>query len=198
MEHSRDWSKFVDWSQARKLTLLILFTNMTLLTLLILTVCRMSVIHELRSKSPSPQSLCGSVVEHWSFKAQLEFLMGTQISFFDPRSWQDEKHFSLFLYRAQNLSSFLFDLLISYLFYFYSYWDKSKSDRSFLKNDRDGSNWVKWTFIMSLTHKRCRTTGVSDYLVKRHNNNGLRFKLDQYQVLLKLKCFYSVKYRTLR
>ena len=52
--------------------------------------------------------------------------------------------------------------------------------------------------IMSLTHKRCRTTGVSDYLVKRHNNNGLRFKLDQYQVLLKLKCFYSVKYRTLR
>ena len=144
MEHSRMLKrlKFVDGSQARKLTLLILFTNMTLSTLLILTVCRMSVIHELRSKSPSPQSLCGSVVEHWSSKAQLEFLMGTRISFFYPRLWQDEKHHSLFLYRAQNLSSFLFDLLISYMFYFYSYWDKSKSDRSFLKNDGDGSNWV--------------------------------------------------------
>ena len=38
-------------------------------------------MHELRSKSPSPYSLCGSVVEHWSSKAQLEFLMGTQIFF---------------------------------------------------------------------------------------------------------------------
>ena len=154
--------KFVDWSQARKLTLLILFTNMTLLILLILTVCRMSVIQELRSKSPSPQSLCGSVVEHWSSKAQLEFLMGTQISFFDPSSWQDEKHFSLFLYRAQNLSSFLFDLLISYLFYF--------------------SNWVKWAFN-NVSNAQAMSDNKSEYLV---------------QVLLKLKCFYSVKYRILR
>ena len=99
---------------------LILFTNMTLSTLLILTVCRMSVIHELRSKSPSPYSLCGSVVEHWSSKAQLEFLMGTQFFFFDPRSWQDEKHHSLFLYRAQNLSFFFiwFTNIVLVLFLF--------------------------------------------------------------------------------
>ena len=189
--------KFVDGSQARKLTLLILFTNMTLSTLLILTVCRMSVIHELCSKSPSPQSLCGSVVEHWSSKAQLEFLMGTQISFFDPRSWQDEKHFSLFLYRAQNLSSFLFDLLISYLFYFYSYWDKSKSDRSFLKNDGDGSNWVKWAFN-NVSNAQAMLDNKSEYLVQSNNNNGLWFELGLHQVLLNLKCFHNVKFRTLR
>ena len=169
---------------------------MTLSTLLILTVCRMSVIHELRSKSPSPYSLCGSVVEHWSSKAQLEFLMGTQI-FFDPRSWQDEKHHSLFLYRAQNLPSFLFDLLISYLFYFYSYWDKSKFDRSFLKNDGDGSNWVKSAFN-NVSNAQAMLDNKSEYLVQSYNNNGLWFELGLHQVLLNLKCFHNVKFRTLR
>ena len=167
---------------------------MTLSTLLILTVCRMSVIHELRSKSPSPQSLCGSVVEHWSSKAQLEFLMGTQFFFWPTLV---TRHHSLFLYRAQNLPSFLFDLLISYLFYFYSYWNKSKSDRSFLKNDRDGSNWVKWAFN-NVSNAQAMSDNKSEYLVQSYNNNGLWFELGLHQVLLNLKCFYSVKYRTLR
>ena len=35
---------------------------------------------------------------------------GIGIFFLVPRSWQDEKKISLFLYRAQNLLSFLFYL----------------------------------------------------------------------------------------
>ena len=36
------------------------------------------------------------------------FHMGTEHFFFVPRSWQDEKNLSLFLYRAQNLPCLLF------------------------------------------------------------------------------------------
>ena len=171
---------------------------MTLSTLLILTVCRMSVIHELRSKSPSPQSLCGSVVEHWSSKAQLEFLMGTQFFFFLTHARDKTKNIILYFFtELKTYHFFLFDLLISYLFYFYSYWDKSKFDRSFLKNDGDGSNWVKWAFN-NVFNAQAMLDNQSEYLVQSYNNNGLWFELGLHQVLLNLKCFYSVKYRTLR
>ena len=44
--------------------------NMTILTLLILAVCRMCVIYELCNGLCSPQSLCGSVVEHQSVESK--------------------------------------------------------------------------------------------------------------------------------
>ena len=45
-------------------------------------------------------------------RSEVRFLMGIQTFFFDPRSWQDKKHLSLFLYRAQNLPSLLISLQI--------------------------------------------------------------------------------------
>ena len=41
-------------------------------------------------------------------RSEVRFLVGTQKFFFFPRSWQKEKHLSLFLYRAQNLPYLLF------------------------------------------------------------------------------------------
>ena len=48
-----------------------------------------------------------NAVEHRSAESESEvrFLVGSQNFFFVPRSWQDEKHLSLFLYRAQNESN---------------------------------------------------------------------------------------------
>ena len=140
-----------------------------------------------------------SVAQWWSIGApRLNLSSSWELKFFfDPRSWQDEKHHSLFLYRAQNLPSFLFDLLISYLFYFYSYWDKSKFDRSFLKNDGDGSNWVKSAFN-NVFNAQAMLDNKSEYLVQSQKNNGLWFELGLHQVLLNLKCFRNVKFRTLR
>ena len=41
-------------------------------------------------------------------RSEVRFLMGTQKCFFFRRSWQEEKHLSLFLYRAQSLPYLLF------------------------------------------------------------------------------------------
>ena len=41
-------------------------------------------------------------------RSEVRFLMGTQKCFFFRRSWHEEKHLSLFLYRAQSLPYFLF------------------------------------------------------------------------------------------
>ena len=60
-------------------------------------------------------TLCGSDVEHRSAESEgLRFDSSWvfKVFFFDPRSWQDEKHLSLFLYRAQNLPSLLIYLQI--------------------------------------------------------------------------------------
>ena len=47
--------------------------------------------------------------EHGIRRSEVRFLMGTQNFFLCPTLWQDKKkHLSLFLYRAQNLSSLLF------------------------------------------------------------------------------------------
>ena len=73
---------------------------MTLSTLLILVVCWTCVINELRNRLRSPQSLYGSAVEHWSAESiglRFDSSLGLRIFFFVPRSWQDEKHLSLFL-----------------------------------------------------------------------------------------------------
>ena len=43
----------------------------------------------------------------WSSEVEVRFLVGNQNFFFVPRSWQDEKRLSLFLYRAQNLPSLI-------------------------------------------------------------------------------------------
>ena len=75
---------------------LILFTNMTLSTLLILVVCWTCVINELRNRL----RLYGSAVEHRSAESiglRFDSSLGLRIFFFVPRSWQDEKHLSLFL-----------------------------------------------------------------------------------------------------
>ena len=48
------------------------------------------------------------MTELW--RSEVQFLMGTQKFFFVSRSWQDEKHLSLFFYRDQNLPSLLFHL----------------------------------------------------------------------------------------
>ena len=52
--------------------------------------------------------LSGRASERGIRKSEVRFLMGTQNFFFVPRSWQYEKHLSLFLYRAQSLPSLLF------------------------------------------------------------------------------------------
>ena len=60
-------------------------------------------------------TLCGSDVEHRSAESEgLRFDSSWvfKVFFFDPRSWQDKKHLSLFLYRAQNLPSLLIYLQI--------------------------------------------------------------------------------------
>ena len=66
--------------------------------------------HELRNRPRSLESLWLSsrASECRIRRSQVRFLMGTQNFFFVPRSWQDNKHLSLFLYRAQNLPSLLF------------------------------------------------------------------------------------------
>ena len=69
-------------------------------------VCHMNFVIDL-----AHCSLYGSVVEHWSMESEgLRFnsLWGLRIFFFVPCLWQDEKHLSLFLYWAQNLTSLLF------------------------------------------------------------------------------------------
>ena len=73
---------------------------MALSTLLILVVCWTCVINELRNRLRSPQSLYGSAVEHWSAESiglRFDSSLGLRIFFFVLRSWQDEKHLSLFL-----------------------------------------------------------------------------------------------------
>ena len=44
--------------------------NITLSTLLILTVCRTRVIYKLRDRSRSPWGICGSVVQHRSAESE--------------------------------------------------------------------------------------------------------------------------------
>ena len=80
--------------------------NMALSTLLILAICRTCVIFKLRSEPRSPQSLCGSVVEHQSAESEgLRFDSSRRLQnfFFVPRSW----HLYLSVYRAKELPSFL-------------------------------------------------------------------------------------------
>ena len=63
-------------------------------------VCWTCVINELRNRLRSPQSLYGSAVEHRSAESiglRFDSSLGLRIFFFVPRSWQDEKHLSLFL-----------------------------------------------------------------------------------------------------
>ena len=66
--------------------------------------------HELRNRPRSLESLwlSGRASECGILRSEVWFLMGTQNFFFVPSSWQDKKHLSLFLYRAQNLLSLLF------------------------------------------------------------------------------------------
>ena len=66
--------------------------------------------HELRNRPRSLENLwlSGRASECRILSSEVRFLMGTQNFFFVPRSWQDKKHLSLFLYRAQNLPSLLF------------------------------------------------------------------------------------------
>ena len=78
---------------------LILFTNMTLSTLLILAVCRTHIISE----------LCMSFTHH---RVSVALKVWGSFPFWDSDFffvlWQDKKHLSPFLYWAQNLPSFLF------------------------------------------------------------------------------------------
>ena len=66
--------------------------------------------HELRNRPRSLESLWLSsrASECGILRSEVRFLMRTQNVFFVPRSLQDKKHLSLFLYRAQNLPSLLF------------------------------------------------------------------------------------------
>ena len=87
----------------------ILFTNTTLSISLILgRVSYMNFLMGLaRHRAPW---LSGRASERGIRRSEVRFLVGTQNFFFVLRSWQDEKHLSQFLYRAQNLLSFLFFL----------------------------------------------------------------------------------------
>ena len=65
------------------------------------------VIFKLRSGPRSPQSLCGSVVEHQSAESEglrFDSSRGLQSFFFVPRSW----HLYLSVYRAKELQCFLY------------------------------------------------------------------------------------------
>ena len=56
------------------------------------------------------RTLCGSIIEYWSAESEglrFDSSWGLRIFLFFPRSWQDEKHLSLFLYRARYLPSLL-------------------------------------------------------------------------------------------
>ena len=48
----------------------------------------------------------------WGKEKNSDFSRGTKNFFFVPRSWQDKKHHSLFLYQAQNFISFNHTLLL--------------------------------------------------------------------------------------
>ena len=103
-----DVTKSVFLYRAQNLpSLFILFTNMTLSTLPILTVCRTGIMNFVIDLGH--WRICsGRASECGNRRSDVRFLIGTQNFFFVPRSWQDEKHLSLFLYRAQNLPSLLF------------------------------------------------------------------------------------------
>ena len=90
-----------------KLTIsLILFTNMTISTLLILAVCRTCVYYFLTGLNH--HSLCGSVVEHQNVESEdLRFNSSWGLRFL---SWQDEKTSFSISYQAQNLPSHVFYL----------------------------------------------------------------------------------------
>ena len=90
-----------------KLTIsLILFTNMTISTLLILAVCRTCVYYFLTGLNH--HSLCGSVVEHQNVESEgLRFNSSWGFRFL---LWQDEKTSFSISYQAQNLPSQLFYL----------------------------------------------------------------------------------------
>ena len=66
------------------------------------------------SDLPIPRSDALPLMSHRDYgergirRSEVRFLMGTQKFFFFPCSWQEEKHPSLFLYRAQNLPYLLF------------------------------------------------------------------------------------------
>ena len=103
-----DVTKSVFLYRAQNLpSLFILFTNMTLSTLPILTVCRTGIMNFVIDLGH--WRICsGRASECGNRRSDVRFLIGTQNFIFVPRSWQDEKHLSLFLYRAQNLPSLLF------------------------------------------------------------------------------------------
>ena len=65
--------------------------------------------------------------------------MGTQNFFFIPQSWQDEKHSSLFLYRAQNLH-------LSYSIY--------KHDAINIADPNSMQDMCHMNFVIDLTHNR--------------------------------------------
>ena len=66
--------------------------------------------HTWTSLSVESLWLSGGASERGIRTSAVRFLMRTQNLFFVPRSWQDEINLSPFLYRAQNLLSFLFYL----------------------------------------------------------------------------------------
>ena len=74
---------------------------MALSPLLILAVYRTRV--KRISLTVESSWLSGKASERGIRRSEVRSLMGTQNFLFVPRTWQDEKHFSLFLYRAQNL-----------------------------------------------------------------------------------------------
>ena len=74
--------------------------------------------YELRNRPRSPWSLflSGRTSERGIQRPEVRFLMETQNFFYIPRSWQDGKHLSVFLYRNKNLPSLLFYLHAIFLF----------------------------------------------------------------------------------
>ena len=81
---------------------LILFTNMTHLTLLIQAACRRYVIYKLHFNIKSLR-LSGRTKEYRIWRSEVQFQMGTQNFFLVPGSWQEKRCLTLFLYPAPSV-----------------------------------------------------------------------------------------------
>ena len=144
---TQSWSTLLSSTLERSFTTLVVFPQHFIIFFAtvrdiylesVKTYCKIITnIFFVSNRPRSPEGLCGSVVEHRSAESEglrFDSSWGLRIFFFLPRSWQDEKHLSLFLYRARYLPSLLLYLqtwlvllhFIIFIYYFYYTWSPAE------------------------------------------------------------------------